>query len=88
VPLGRFVRVHPFPSPEGLGAVLRPLAPHLAGVAFAGFGGVQSKIEAEFRAIGATWVCAPGELQSPPLDWPRDGLPAFGSLVRPGAEAP
>ncbi len=86
VPLGRFVRVHPFPAPEGLGAALGPLAPHLAGVALAGFGGVQSEVEAELRAIGASWVCAPGELQTPPLDWPRDGLPALGSLVRPGAE--
>lgn len=86
VPLGRFVRVHPFSAPEGLGAALGPLAPHLAGVALAGFGGAQSEVEAELRAIGATWVCAPGELQSPPLDWPRDGLAALGSLVRLGAE--
>jgi hypothetical protein len=83
VPLGRFVRVHPFPAPEGLGAALGPLASHLAGVALAGFGGAQSEVEAELRAIGATRVCVPGELQSPPLDWPRDGLPALASLVRP-----
>ena len=82
VPLGRFLRVHPFPAPEGLGAALGPLARHLAGVALAGFGGAEPEVEKELRAIGATRVCAPGELQSPPLDWPRDGLAVLGSLVR------
>jgi hypothetical protein len=81
-PLGRFLRVHPLP-PEGLVAALGPLVPHLAGVALAGFGGAQPEVEAKLRAIGATRICAPGELQSPPLDWPRDGLAALGSLVRP-----
>jgi hypothetical protein len=82
-PLHRFVRVHPLAAPESLGAALRLLAPHLAGVAVAGFGGARPAVEARLRAAGATRICAPGELQSPPLDWPRDGLAALASLARP-----
>jgi len=84
-PLHRFVRVHPYPAPEGLGSALAPLAGHLAGVALAGFGTAQAGVEADVRAVGASWVCRPGELQSPPLGWPRDGLAPLGSLVRIGA---
>jgi hypothetical protein len=82
VPLGRFVRVHPFPAPQGLGAALGPLARHLAGVALAGFGEEEVAVAQRLRAIGATRICPPGELQTPPLDWPRDGLAALGSLAR------
>ncbi len=87
-PLHRFVRVHTLPSLDQLAAALGPLAAHLAGVALEGFGGAQLGVAARLRALGASRVCAPGELQSPPLDWPRDGLPALGSLARPGAESP
>jgi hypothetical protein len=83
-PLGRFLRVHPLRAPEDLGAALGPVAPHLAGVAVAGFGDAQGEVEAKLRALGATWICRPGQLQSPPLDWPRDGLAALGSLVPAG----
>ncbi len=83
-PLHRFVRVHPLPAPEQLGHALGPLAAHLAGVAVAGFGRAQPGVEAGLRALGASRVCSPGELQSPPLDWPRDGLPALGSLIASG----
>jgi hypothetical protein len=81
-PLNRFVRVHPVARPEQLGAVLGPLAAQLAGVAIAGFGPAEPQIAEQLRALGASRVCAPGELQSPPLDWPRDGLPLLASLAR------
>lgn len=86
-PLHRFVRVHPFPAPEGLGAALAPLAGHLAGAAIAGFGSARREVEAELRALGASRVCAPGKLQAPPLDWPRDGLETLGSLVKASDES-
>ena len=53
-----------------------------------GFGRAENEVAASLRLIGASRVCAPGDLQSPPLDWPRDGLPALGSLAREGAENP
>jgi hypothetical protein len=87
IPLHRFVRVHPVPAPERLDTALGPLAAHLAGVALAGFGAAQPEVEARLRALGATRVCAPGALQSPPLGWARDGLPALGSLIRPGDQS-
>ena len=81
-PLHRFVRVHRLAGPEQLGAALGPLAAQLAGVAVAGFGRAEPEVAIALRQLGASRVCALGELQSPPLDWPRDGLPALGSLAR------
>jgi len=81
-PLHRFVRVHPLSGPDRLGAALGPLAAQLAGVAIAGFGRAESQVAVGLRLLGASRVCAPGELQSPPLDWPRDGLAPLGSLAR------
>jgi hypothetical protein len=85
-PLHRFVRVHRLTAPDQLGAALGPLAAQLAGVAVAGFGRAEAEVAISLRRLGASRVCAPGELQSPPLDWPRDGLPALGSLVGFGPE--
>jgi hypothetical protein len=81
-PLHRFVRVHPVASRDQLATALAPLLPHLAGVALAGFGAGQDSVAAELREFGATRVCAPGELQFPPLDWRRDGLPPLSSLLK------
>lgn len=80
-PLHRFLRVHPAPGP-GPARWLAPWARHLAGVARAGFGAGEPALDAALRKMGASRVCAPGELQSPPLDWPRDGLPWLASLAR------
>jgi hypothetical protein len=80
-PRNRFVRVHPVASPAQLGAALGPFAARLAAVAVAGFGPAQGRISEQLRWLGASRVCAPGELQSPPLDWPRDGLPVLASLA-------
>jgi hypothetical protein len=87
-PLHRFVRVHCLGAPDQLGAALGPLAAQLAGVAVAGFGRAEAEVAIALRQLGASRVCAPGELQSPPLDWPRDGLPALGSLARFRGENP
>ncbi len=87
-PLHRFLRVHPVTSVDQLEEALAPLAAHLAGTALAGFGESEPAIEQRLRSLGASRVCAPGELQSPPLDWPRDGLAALGSLAQPGPTNP
>jgi len=87
-PLHRFVRVHRLSAPDQLGAALGPLAAQLAGVAVAGFDRAEGEVAISLRRLGASRVCAPGELQSPPLDWPRDGLAVLGALVRSQSENP
>jgi hypothetical protein len=81
-PLHRFVRVHRLGAPEQLGSALGPLAAQLAGVAIAGFGSAEPEVAVRLRLLGASRVCAPGELQAPPLEWPRDGLAPLASLAR------
>jgi hypothetical protein len=80
--LSRFVRVHPVENPETLLAVLRPLAAHLAGVALAGFGAAGDVVARGLADLGASRLCRPGELQSPPLAWHRDGRPVLLPLAR------
>jgi Acyl-CoA reductase (LuxC) len=81
-PLHRFVRVHRLGAPEQLGSALGPLAAQLASVAIAGFGSAEPEVAIRLRLLGASRVCAPGELQAPPLEWPRDGLAPLASLAR------
>lgn len=74
-PLHRFLRIHPVADPDALADALAPLAPVLAGVALAGFGQTTDALAARCAALGASRVCAPGTLQTPPLDWHHDGQP-------------
>jgi hypothetical protein len=74
--------VHPVADAAALHAALRPLGPHLAGVAIAGFG---SDADALFRGLaelGASRLCPPGELQAPPLAWPHDNRPVLLPFAR------
>jgi hypothetical protein len=80
-PLHRFVRVFPFDDLDMLLAALRPYAAHLAGVALAGFDTEQAELTGRLLALGASRICAPGQLQAPSLDWARDGHPLLASLV-------
>ena len=66
---------------EELARVLAPLRRYLAGVALAGFPD-RDAVAADLGLLGATRVCAPGSLQCPPLDWPRDGHPPLASLAK------
>ncbi len=81
-PLHRFIRVHPVNDTQTLRAALRPLAPHLAGVAIAGFGSETGAVARSLAELGASRVCRPGELQAPPLAWPHDGRPVLLPLAR------
>jgi Acyl-CoA reductase (LuxC) len=81
-PLNRFVRVHPVENPEMLLAALRPYAAHLAGVALAGFGAARDAVVRGLADLGASRLCRPGELQSPPLAWHHDGRPVLVPLAR------
>lgn len=87
-PLHRFLRVHPVADARALAAAIAPHARHLAGVALAGFGAAQAEVARSLRAAGATYVCAPGSLQAPPLDWESEGRGILASLARePMAES-
>ncbi|MDJ0851342.1 MAG: acyl-CoA reductase [Myxococcota bacterium] len=81
-PLHRFVRVQPVDGAAELLDALRPLARHLAGVALDGFGPRQPALAAALAELGASWICAPGRLQAPPLGWRRDGREVLGPLVK------
>ncbi len=81
-PLHRFLRVHPVGGVEDLLDALRPLGPHLAGVALDGFGDVTSDVASALAALGASRICAPGRLQAPPLAWHHDGQPVLLPLAR------
>jgi hypothetical protein len=65
-------------------AALRPRGGQLAAVALAGFGAETAEIGAALAELGASRVCAPGALQSPPLGWPRDNLRVLLPLARFG----
>ena len=86
-PLHRFLRVHPVADLRALAAAIAPHARHLAGVALAGFGAEEAEVERTLRASGATYVCAPGGLQAPPLEWESEGRGVLASLAREASHA-
>ena len=53
--------------------------------ALEGFGETSAKIAAELTRLGASRVCAPGTLQTPPLEWPRDGRAVLLPFARRSA---
>lgn len=81
-PLHRFVRVHPVSDEADLFDALRPFAPHLAGVAVAGFGRATRDVTARLAHAGASRICAPGRMQAPPLAWRHDGQLVLLPLAR------
>lgn len=77
-PLHRFVRVHAVGSEIFAALADQPLAA-------AALDGPQAETgEFAWRLLagGASRVCLPGRLQTPPLSWPRGGLPVLASLAR------
>lgn len=81
-PLHRFIRIHPAQDQDSLLAAIAPLGPHLAAVALAGFGEATAQLTRRFAELGASRVCAPGTLQSPPLGWHHDNRPLLLPLSR------
>ncbi|MGH0028424.1 MAG: acyl-CoA reductase [Myxococcota bacterium] len=85
-PLHRFLRVLPVADEQGLLRAIDPWCAHLAAVAIAGFGTGRPALADALLRRGASRVCAPGELQAPPLDWRNDGHGVVASLVRRAEE--
>ncbi|MCA9512565.1 MAG: hypothetical protein KC560_17795, partial [Myxococcales bacterium] len=78
-PLHRFARLHPVASVAALREAVAPIARFLSTIAVAGIGDAEAR-EA-LAGLGGHRLCAPGEMQSPPLAWRRDGLGLFAPLV-------
>jgi hypothetical protein len=72
-PLHRFVRVAPVRDVAALLAAIAPVGRHLAGVAIDGFEAGDRALAHALVRRGASRVCAPGALQTPPLDWRHEG---------------
>ena len=81
-PLHRFVRVYPFAGLEALSGALSPLSAYLSSVALAGFGAQRDTVTHKILELGASRVCIPGALQTPPLGWHHDGRPLLLPLAR------
>jgi hypothetical protein len=81
-PLHRFVRIMPVADSAHLLDALAPLAPHLAATAVEGFGAGTPQLARDLAQLGASRVCAPGALQTPPLDWHHDGKGVLSPLAR------
>lgn len=81
-PLHRFLRVHPVASREALVDALAPVGPHLAAVALEGFEAQTVEVAGALARLGASRLCRPGALQTPPLAWRRDGQPLLLPLAR------
>lgn len=87
-PLHRLVRVHPTADLASALASLHLERAQLAAVAVAGFGADAPAVAKSLLSLGASRVCAPGTLQTPPLDWPRDGVGVLTPLARFGHYEP
>lgn len=81
-PLHRFVRIHASRERTTLLHSLEAVARHLAAVALAGFGQDSVAVARALGALGASRVCAPGEMQAPPLGWHHDGQLLLAPLAR------
>jgi len=82
-PLHRCLRLLPAATiPELLGA-LEPFRGQLSNVALAGLGSAQAEaLEGALAALGVCRITTPGRLQTPPVDWPHDGLPLLLPMLR------
>jgi len=81
-PLNRFIFVKPAPD---LAAVLRGVDELKGKVSTVAVAAPPDKLMREMAPQLARWgvtrICAPGQMQNPPLTWRHDGRPALGDLV-------
>jgi len=91
-PLGRFLRLMPVSTHAELLERLTPFAGQLSSVAIAGLAEENSvpdprssgdlPLLSQLSHLGVSRITEPGRLQTPPVDWPHDGLPLFTPLAR------
>jgi hypothetical protein len=82
-PLYRVLRVSFAPDPEAAEAWLAPVARHLAGVGLASIDATaRGELTQRLVSLGASRVCALGEMQAPPISWSHDGQGVLLPLAR------
>ncbi len=82
-PLHRFIRLMPVASIDLLEEALAPFSGHLSNVASAGFSRQEMRdLAGCLQRMGVSRLTAPGWLQTPPIDWPHDGMPLFTPMAR------
>lgn len=95
-PLHRFLRLMPVDSHQALFDALASFSGHLSNAAIAGFerpstadaierdptDSLFTVIHAELSRLGVSRFARPGEMQTPPIDWPHDGMPLFTPIAR------
>ena len=72
-PAYRTVFVSALENAERLGERLGVAAGRLEAFALAASPDIFARLEAALRMLGVSYVCEPGRMQSPPLDWPHGG---------------
>jgi len=80
-PLNRFIFVKPVPD---LASVFQGIDELKGKVSTVAVGAPPEKIKdvaAQLARWGVTRICAPGQMQNPPLTWRHDGRPALGDLM-------
>jgi hypothetical protein len=82
-PLHRFLRLMPVDSLEELERALGPFRGQLSNVAIAGFSPeAADELRRRLIRFGASRFTGPGQLQTPPVDWPHDGMPLLTPIAR------
>ncbi|MHA7839992.1 MAG: acyl-CoA reductase, partial [bacterium] len=82
-PLHRFLRLLPVRDEAELLERLEPYRGHLSSVALAGLDEpTEMSLEGALARLGVSRVTEPGRLQTPPVDWPHDGMPLLIPMLR------
>ena len=81
-PLHRFIRLMPVASLDKLKEALVPFAGHLSNVGAIGFSQEDVRNLNELLSrLGVSRLTRPGRLQTPPIDWPHDGMPLMTPMA-------
>jgi hypothetical protein len=80
----RTVTVSPIRDVEDLRRRLQPLAGRIEAFAISAPATRGERLHAELESLGVCYLCEPGAMQSPPIDWSHGG----GSFIRALASAP
>jgi hypothetical protein len=82
-PLQRFLRLMPVASVEELDSALFPFREKLSNAAIAGFTPEAARHIGDLASRhSVSRITHPGRLQTPPVDWPHDGMPLLTPLCR------
>lgn len=79
----RAVTVSPFTDLDNLRRRLLPVAGRIEAFALAAPNARRESLQALLAALDACYICAPGAMQSPPLDWSHGGGAFLRALAAP-----